>query len=175
MIGWPDHHYVRVFPLGWQIVQVRPSRARMSSKWTSVESILSSRVSETLWWRVKQLSSVLIYALMEKTNNKRLLLINSLHKHSPSVWNINKLWFHSKRRERLFSFGDLFRSCLLTPYVVFSLHRTAFSSGPNWLWDFCWSVLSISIYFVWKGIDQWKLLSFVDRIGQCCPAAARAT
>lgn len=52
--------------------------------------------------------------LMEKTNNKRLLLINSLHKHNPSVWKINKLWFYSKRSGTLcFCFFSLLFLLLL--------------------------------------------------------------
>lgn len=89
------------------------------------ESSWSSRVTRVhhntgRYW-VKQLSSVLICDYNGKNNNKKLLLINSVHKHNPSVWKINKLWFHWKRRGRLSSFGDLFRSCLLTPSVVLAL------------------------------------------------------
>lgn len=137
------------------------------------ENSWSSRVTRVhrntgRYW-VKQLSSVLICDYNGKNNNKKLLLINSLHKHNPSVWKINKLWFHWKRRGRLSSFGDLFRSCLLTPSVVLALDF--FSSNPNWLQDFAevyYQSLSVSYRRTLINGNSFSLLTELDNVvGHC--------
>lgn len=140
------------------------------------ESSWSSRVTRVhhntgRYW-VKQLSSVLICDYNGKNNNKKLLLINSVHKHNPSVWKINKLWFHWKRRGRLSSFGDLFRSCLLTPSVVLALDF--FSSNPNWLQDFAevyYQSLSVSYRRTLINGNSFSWLTELDNaVGHCAGA-----